>query len=93
MRLKQWQSDTARVQKAKKLVNSDVFKDLVQMIKDESPWNVEHPPEGSTELDLARLFERGFGVNYALKLFEWATEEVKEQKQIPQDYKQTGDKE
>lgn len=88
MRLNQWQRDPIRVQKTQELIHSEFFKDLMQMVKDESPWNTEHPPDGSTDLDLARLWERGFGVNLALRQFELAAIGVKEPKQIPQNYTQ-----
>lgn len=88
MRLNQWQRDPIRVQKTQELIHSEFFKDLMQMVKDESPWSTEHPGPGSTELDMARLWERGFGVNFTLNLFELAAVSAKEPKVIPQNYTQ-----
>lgn len=93
MRLKQWQNDPDLVAYSKSIVNHKKFQLLMQMLKDQNPWELENPKEDAEDRVFHGIWKMGQGYRLALRTLELSAVEDKQPKQIPQDYKQKEDKE
>lgn len=93
MRLKQWQNDPELVAYSRSLFNDKKFLLLMDMLKEQNPWELENPKEDAEDRVFHGIWKMGQGYRLALRVIEWSSIEDKNPKQIPQDYKQPGEKE